>query len=318
MTKLSHSAKDKIITCGALYKFHYIEKLRPNTTSSALFYGKALDEAFTALLLTKLITPPKEIPCPYETFKKFFTTVDINGDIVPVIDIRCKYTKGDLDPDLCSDPSRANFLLNNKKELTDEMLVEYNKFAVESLTNKAALLIDAYKLYVMPYIDKVYTIQEEVNLPNDEGDTITGFIDFTCSFVGDPAIYIVDNKTSSKNYKEDSVRTSEQLATYCDYKLTNKAAFIVLNKVLKKKAPKVGVQIIKDTIPDEMFEKVFDTYQKALYTIREEDYSKNFDSGCFFFGQRCAYFSKCRTGSEEGLVKLKGDTDGKSRNNEKR
>jgi hypothetical protein len=312
MTKLSHSAKDKIMTCGALYKYHYIDRLRPNTVSSALFFGKALDEAFSALLMRKMTPMPPSIPDPLETFKKHFTSVNINGEEVPVTDIRCVYFKGDLNPELCSNPERAEFLCNNRKILEGEMLQEFNNLAVESLTNKATMMIEAYEKEVLPQIERVYSLQEEVNLPNEEGDVIVGFIDFVCSFVDEPGVmYIVDNKTSSKNYKEDSVRTSEQLATYCDYKLIDKAAYVVINKTLKKKEPRVGVQIVRDTIPDDTFKKVFDTYHNALYTIREGKYYKNYSSGCFFYGSPCVYYRYCKSNGKDttGLVKLKGEND---------
>lgn len=313
MTKLSHSAKDKITTCGALYKLHYVDKIRPTTISSALFYGKALDEAFSAMLVEKMSPPPPIMECPHDVFNRHFDYVEINGERVSTLDTRCVYFKGDLDPELCSYPDRATYLSSNYQTLEGELLIEFNKLTNESLRNKAKLLINSYQEEVLPKIERVYSIQEEVNLPNDEGDEIVGFIDFICSFVDEPGVqYIVDNKTSSKNYKEDSVRTSEQLATYCDYKLIDKAAYIVLNKTLRKKDPKVNVQIIRDTIPNEMFEKVFDTYANALYTIRSGDYRKNFSSGCFFFGKKCSYFDYCRSGSMDRLIKVNGDKNGKS------
>lgn len=305
MIRLSHSAKDKITTCGAMYKYHYIDKIRPVTVSSALFYGKALDEAFGALLERKLDPKPPILKNAFEVFLNNFKTVDINGDIVSVKDTRCEYFKSDLDPDLTSDPELAKWLVDNYKNLEGDHKVSFNKLCVESLTNKAKLLINAYESEVLPQIERVYSVQEAVSLKNEEGDEIVGFIDFICSFVDEPGVqYIVDNKTASKNYKEDSVRTSEQLATYCDYKLIDKAAYVVLNKTLRKKEPRVNVQIIKDTIPEEMFNKVFDIYESALYTIRKQEFYRNYASGCFFFGKKCSYYFWCREESMQGLKKL--------------
>lgn len=311
MIRLSHSAKDKINTCSAMYKYHYIDKLRPDHVSSALFYGKALDDAFSAILERKLDTPPAEIKDPGSVFRRVFSEVELNGQLIANTDIRCKYFKSDLDPDLCSEPDDALWLLSNYKGLDGENLEQYNRLCVESLTNKAMMMIDAYETEVFPQIEKVYSLQEEVMLPNDDGDTVVGFIDVVCSFIDEPGVpYIVDNKTSSKNYKEDSVCTSEQLATYCDFKLIDKAAYIVLNKKLRKKDPRVNVQIIRDVIPEEMFSKVFDSYGKALYTIREKNFTKNFESGCFFFGAPCPYYRYCRDGNTNGLVSTKKPEEG--------
>jgi len=306
MTKLSHSAKDKVMTCGAMYKYHYIDRIRPINASSALFFGKALDEAFNCLLATKMDNPPQDLlDCPYKTFDKYFDTFDLNGEIISTLDIRCDYFKSDVDITLVSNPDRVAYLQQNRDKLDTEEYQEFINAANHCLREKAKLMIDAYKTEVIPKIHKVHSLQEEVKLPNDSGDEIIGFIDFICSFVDDPdTIYIVDNKTASKNYKEDSVRTSEQLATYCDYKLVDTACFIVINKTLRKKEPRINVQIIKDTISDETFKKVFDTYQVALHTIKSEEYYKNYDSGCFFFGKKCPYFSWCRSGSMKGLIKV--------------
>lgn len=53
MTKkiqLSHSAAEKFNTCGAMYKYHYIDRIRPIAFGSALGFGGAFDEALNELL----------------------------------------------------------------------------------------------------------------------------------------------------------------------------------------------------------------------------------------------------------------------------
>ena len=50
---LSYSAVEKYKFCPALYKYHYIDRIRPIQVGSPLPFGSALDEAFGRLKLDK-------------------------------------------------------------------------------------------------------------------------------------------------------------------------------------------------------------------------------------------------------------------------
>jgi hypothetical protein len=127
--------------------------------------------------------------------------------------------------------AEAKLVLKAKKKLSEDDQKLYNYTTWLTLYRKGLLMVSAYRDQIMPQIFEVYSIQERVTLPNENGDELTGLIDFTASFVDDPGtMYVCDNKSSSKPYKEDSVRTSEQLASYCEYKSTNKAAYVVIER----------------------------------------------------------------------------------------
>ncbi len=166
-------------------------------------------------------------------------------------------------------------------------------------------MIDAYRVQILPQIDKVYDIQKPVSISNSDGDEITGYIDFIASFTDAPGVkHIVDNKSSSKPYPADSVKTSQQLSVYTEAEGTDKGAYVVVEKKIFKKAPFIRANVIKDTIPEETLQKTFDDFEKTVYSIEAGQFTKNEDS-CFAFGRMCEFYKLCKYGSMEDLVKLK-------------
>ena len=71
--KISHSQVSKYLACPRMYKYHYRDKLRPDTTSSALLFGDAMDKALNSFLLEK-----KTVDEAYEEFLQHWTTGSIN------------------------------------------------------------------------------------------------------------------------------------------------------------------------------------------------------------------------------------------------
>lgn len=333
--KLSHTKKDKINTCGMLYKLHYIDRIRPNELGSALFFGSALDEAFGRLLLDKkvyLTNEEKELLSltSAEVFSKHMRTCFYNNELLQLEDTeKTSYFKSDCDLELLDSDDMAKIIEYDDEVDDIELFVEnyhemikkkktpdlkdrklYNYICWHSLYKKGLMMLEQYEKEVLPQISKVFSIQERIHLPNDDGDEITGLIDFTCEFVDEPGVvYIVDNKTSSKAYSESSVQDSEQLTTYAEYANNYNAAFIVVNKRLRKKDPRVRIQIIRDKIDDESADVVFEQYENALQKVRKEEFEKNYESGCFFFGRKCAYYNYCRHGSMKGLIDLKKESE---------
>jgi PD-(D/E)XK nuclease superfamily len=250
----SNSSKDKYNTCAKMYKLHYIDKIRPTTTSSSLVFGGAVDLGLNELLLNT----GKDA---YETFIKNWTTVEINKvptylqtspDIV--------YTTKDFDVSLLTqdDYKEISLLIDSGKienynfgelaaiksdkrqgwnALTEEQKKCFNVYNWYSLKNKAKLFIEAYKEEVIPKLKKVVKVQHPINLSNGE-DSIVGFIDIVAEVNGYEGNVILDNKTASKAYKDDSVRTSQQLALYTyatEEELNAKyAGYVVMDKDIKK------------------------------------------------------------------------------------
>jgi len=341
--KLSHSAKEKFLACPEKWRLYYKEKLRTTKMNSALFFGRAIDEALNCLLLEKkdnLSDEEKKLVGKHkEVYEKEMSIVEHNREkVMLAMNKNCLYFKSDFDTSLLdlddikkitelseklNYPGIFNvesFLLycqeriKNKKLLDDTEQVLYNFIGWNCLFRKGEILIDAYRTNILPQIERVYNIQDKVELPDDE-DIFIGYIDFVASFIDEPGVkYVCDNKTSSKPYKKDSVRTSEQLAVYSEYKEINNCAFIILEKKLRKKSPRVRTSIIKDEINEEQKNKTFDSISEVYYNIKEENFYKNTDN-CFQYGRPCEYYKLCYYGDKKDLVKLEDEKDDKKEKN---
>ncbi len=334
--RISHSGREKYISCGEKYRLHYQERLRSPKLASALFFGSALDEAFSRLLLEKKLTLSESeklqlLESSDDVFYKNMLQTEHNGEVVDISkNPYADYYASDFEPSLLT-PANISLIsefapdipnldetlsfmenckavLKGKKKLSAEDLPLYNYITWLTMVEKGRLMLAAYREQIMPQIFEVYSIQEKVELPNEAGDLITGLIDFTCSFVSAPGeLVVVDNKTSSKPYKQSQLDTSAQLATYCEYKQTNKAAYVVAEKKPYAKGVKWRCTIITGTIPEETFSATFDGFEKALYNISTSAFEKNFSS-CFAFGRMCEFFGLCKHQNAQGLVKL-GDVE---------
>lgn len=328
--QLSHSAADKYETCPAMYKFHYIDKIRPEEAGSALFLGSAIDEALNRMLLEKkkkLSEDEKKMmeKTPEEHFLDNFRTFKHNGK---EIDIRtsplAKYFKSDLDTSVLEDDDYEKLIefdpeiedheayieeiqgfIKDNQELEEQDKRLYNFICWLSLRKKGLMLIDAYRQDILPLIHETISIQQRVHLPNNNGDFILGFIDAVVTFTDNPNRKVVlDNKTSSKAYKDDSVSLSPQLATYCEFMELDYAAYAVVEKKLRKREPRTRTQLIVDKVAENTYDETFDKYEKVLNGIKNGEFEKNYDSGCFFYGSRCPYYRYCRSDGKimDGLI----------------
>lgn len=333
--QLSHSACEKYRTCPALYKYHYIDKLRPEKAGSALFLGSAIDDALNYMLLgkkKKLSKEDKEFLEKYESpedaFLQTFQTFSHNGE---EIDIRrsekAEYFKSDLDTSVLEeddfeklrefDPEVEDHLeyieeiqgfIKEKKKLDKKDQMLYNYICWLSLRKKGLMLIEAYRQDILPEIEECFSIQQRVHLPNEDGHFIIGFIDAVVSFKSMPGVKVVlDNKTSSTKYKDDSVALSPQLATYLEFKELDHGAYGVLGKKLRKREPRTRTQLIIDKVAEETYDETFEMYDEVLEGIKAEKFEKNYDSGCFQWGKPCPYYRYCRSDGKikDGLVEVK-------------
>lgn len=246
-TKLSHSAVERYLKCPTSYKYHYIDKLRPITTSANLLFGSALDEGINALLLKKNNA--------IETFKAKWLYGFINNQRYYLPDCELLlYGKNDLDTDILLEDDWNEIKMyhhslfnhseiddtfkvikeKSKSTYTEKELKYYNFLNWTSLKRKGLLIIKAYEKQVLPLIKEVKAIQKEIAFENEEGDKITGFIDLI-AVMQDGNTYVLDNKSARTRYEDDAVKKSTQLALYAKHEELSKAGFIVYVKTIIKK-----------------------------------------------------------------------------------
>jgi hypothetical protein len=223
MAKLSHSAVNKYLTCGEMYRLHYQDKLRPLGIGSALIFGKAVDKALEAMLTDQDYV---------QVFQDTWLQQEINGHLEYLdkhMDII--YFKSDLDegllslddlalleeerPPMVADLAQAKSLLNQAafKVVSLKVLEYYNYACWLSLRAKGLLMLQAYERDIKPRIKKVIAIQKLIKLESADGDEVVGYIDLIAE-LDTGEIAILDNKTAGRPYEEDKVKTSSQLALY--------------------------------------------------------------------------------------------------------
>lgn len=331
--KMSHSSLDTYLLCPRKWRHRYVDKFRSQKIPSPLFFGGALDEAFSHLLLQKkeLLTEQELsqqlTTTAEELFQQKMLVVSHNKELVELAQSPfADYYASDFSPELLGKPAETllgtlepsykllDFIdfhtqckeqLRARKKLQHDDQILFNYMSWLSMVEKGKLMIDAYNGTIIPQIHRVYDIQKPISIKNDDGDEIRGLIDFTASFTDSPSVvHVCDNKTSSKPYELDSVKESQQLSTYCEAEKLDKAAYIVVEKKVFKREPKIRTSVIKDTIPEETLVKTFDNFEKVVYNIQAEKFDQNWNS-CFAFGRICEYYTICKHGKMSGLVNLK-------------
>lgn len=247
--RLSHSAVTKFQHCPTAYNHYYNRRIRPIRSHAALNFGTAIDKAIETLLL--------ENGSPEEVFTKMWRFQEVNGKetyIPESIDI--VYAKTDFDKDLIDQSKLEMFkvtmdqitqAIDHKEDkgyenIPDEIKRLANIGYWLTLHTKGLLMIEAYRETILPKIVRVISIQEKIELENEEGDGVIGFIDVIAEFI-DHGNVVTDNKTSARDYELDSVKYSPQLTLYVNavgqkYN-TRKAGFIVMSKQISKNKKKV-------------------------------------------------------------------------------
>lgn len=249
--KLSHSSVNKFSDCPTAWRLHYVERLRGTTQSAALLFGTAIDKAVEDLVLTRNLEDAKK------TFLAYWTSAEINGvntELKTMPDL--VYAANDMDIELLDtslDPIFFNKdIIENieqkKKEVGFNNLplgdkVFYNTINWYIAKKRGELMLEAVNNEILPKLKRVHSTQERIDLTNDTGDSVVGYVDLVADYVGYDAPIIFDFKTSTRAYEQDSVKVSPQLALYVHalsekYK-TRTAGFIVLSKQIQKNRKKI-------------------------------------------------------------------------------
>lgn len=251
INKLSHSASNIYQDCAYKYKLHYKDRLRPKTQSAALFFGTAIDRAISAMLKNE------------DEVSKFLETWQVQEYNGKNIDLRMSenivYANSDYDDELLTKEDLIDLgpynlssfsikeeienVYNRKEEKGFEKLTLHDKMYLNyanwlCLKRKGLLMLECVKKNILPNIIETLSLQEKVSLENSEKDEIVGYIDLVARWKNQPTPVIFDFKTATRQYENDAVTKSQQLALYTHalskkYK-TNTGGFIVLHKTIKK------------------------------------------------------------------------------------
>ena len=265
-TRLSHSSINTYTSCARKYDLHYNKRLRSKTSTGALLFGSALDQALNKLLETKDLDEAQKV------FYKSWSFGWINNKGIALSDTDLVlYAKSDFDSDLLTkedlkkfSDAQYLFALHQNKTIDEayaflmdqKSTVGYKTMTLEerkllslanwlSLRRKGEIMINSYFGKVLPKIKTVLAVQKQVEIENGDGDRLIGYIDMLLEMQDGKRI-VADNKSSSVEYEQDSPAHSQQLILYHhitkdDYQL-NGAGFIVMSKHIIKNKEKICVK----------------------------------------------------------------------------
>lgn len=242
---LSHSARGKYDTCPKMYQLHYLEKIRPEGTTSALLFGSAVDKACENYLLERNAFKAREL------FRRSWKEQEINGTLCDLQEsTEIEYHRNDFDPELLDESDNQLIIKDTVftsvsdlyKDGTDKERIRYCNWI--SLYRKGGMLVKAFITWVDENVEEVLGAQVAIELEDGDGNKVPGFADFVIKIHGYDKPILVDLKTAARYYERNSVKESEQLALYFFYLKNSKypdmerAAYLVLNKTIKKNRTK--------------------------------------------------------------------------------
>lgn len=359
-------------TCPEKWRLHYREKLRDRFTSAALLFGSAID-AVCNRILQDLQAGPSVYDFTFHTYNNVFMLNWRNGFINKAkVDLyeneNLVYAESDFDEELLQPndfKTLSSFLHNNGIGcMPDKVLDFYKEMSVRKKTEgfanlpvevrkfinytnwlcmyyKGILMLEAYKTEIIPKIKKVLAVQKEIKLENEDGDSIIGYIDAILEWE-DGSIVVFDHKTAAREYDDDAVLSSPQLALYinatrAEYKV-DKAGFIVFRKGIKKNRikkcvkcgnegksraktcdnevngtrckgewteridPKAEINVLIDKMPERAEEIVLENYIDINNAINSENFPRNLGACNNPFP--CQFRDLCWRNDKSKLIKV--------------
>lgn len=265
MNRLSHSSISTFQECAKKYYYRYKEKIYGTTIGSSLVFGKAIDVAIEWALKNDM----NDLNKYKDMFLENWNTFDLNGTKYNTKDSTIIiYSNRDLDVDLIpsegikelreyikpinKDNLEVRVFINTIQKQKDiigydmlpkERKIAYNMACWWTCRTRGLLMLETFKTQIVPQIEGVVSVQEEIKITNGSGDEIVGLIDAVLKWKGVEEPVVFDFKTSARPYEDDAVLTSAQLSVYVNavtakYK-TRKAGYIVFNKAINKNKVKI-------------------------------------------------------------------------------
>jgi len=347
--KLSNSSVNKWLTCGKMYKLHYVDKIRPTTISSALVFGTAFDAAIEAEMrdgnAREVFLSEWERVAKHNNSISFFKSdLDLGlleSQVIPEL--------AESMPDQVTSLAETVSLVNQAafKKVSAKVFEYVNLMNYYSLQTKGLLMVDAFHRDIKPRIKEVISTQKEISLDHPDGDSAIGFVDLIVR-LHDDTIAVLDIKTASRPYEEDSPKTSGQLSLY-SYAVSDEiphdyVGYVVILKKPKKNTLKVCMvcgtentsshktcpetnggkrcggdfkydvdyycetQFLIDKPTTALADKVIDTFNEVSRAIKAEIYPHNLSVCADHFGSKCVYYDLCHSDSMENLINKSVDS----------
>jgi hypothetical protein len=224
-----------------MWKLHYIDKIRPAGTTSALLFGSAMDKGCEAYMLRRNKQEARDL------FRNTWNEQEINGTLTDLsVCTTIEFHDNDYDRELLLESDNELILKDTVYATVTDLIeagVEKERIAYcnwISLYRKGQLMLRSFIQWVDENVAEVLGAQVPIELEDEDGNKVPGFADFVIKVHGYDNPILVDLKTAARPYYKDSVKESEQLALYylylksTTYPDMERAAFLVLSKQIKK------------------------------------------------------------------------------------
>lgn len=269
--QISHSAANRLQSCGFSYDLHYNQKVRDKWIKPPLIFGSAFDDAINTMMslhgedvdiLDRVYDVFETswakqnvnyVPTDLQTSDMIlYSKYDHDFDLIDDIELEdlqavCKKLKCNKEPIAWAREIKAELAKNEGTGLSKKMAFKklsvnkrrfWNAFNWGCMRRRGYIMIDSFYDKVFHKIKKVHGVQKKIELQSKEGNKLIGYIDCLVEFKDKKGIYVIDIKSSRMDYLPDSVITSTQLATYCYVQENDQAGYIVVKKTPTKTTTK--------------------------------------------------------------------------------
>lgn len=281
---ISYSAVDKYNTCPRMYKHHYIDRIRPKNTTSALLFGSAVDDALNELLLNFKDNESRLKKCITVYNQEMSKWLNSNN---------VDFFNKDFDRDILQDSD-----ISSIEQARDDRKDHY--YGWYCLYRKGLELLKKYELEVIPKIKEVVSVQQSIKKSNQSGDNIVMYLDAVLIWHDDdnpnndlPSVS--DHKTSSSSYSKKKIDTSRQLALYSFFTNLEDISYVVMRKDLNSKGQLRPIQILHSKATDELKTDTLDEIDQVLNHVKNKRFPKTDKKWqCKkMFGKLCPYYDIC-------------------------
>jgi len=328
MTKklyLSNSQINTFTDCNRKWYIDKVQRIRPAYLSSPLYFGSIIDETIEHILL-------KKEGSHLDTFYEKLNNFQVNGSDKKMPDdlLSVRFGAGDVDANLVEQKhvndacdrlkidilDRDEFLEYCKQKRKRKSALDpieqylFNHIAWVSVEQKGLMIVAKLAEWIEENVAEVHSVQKKIEISNENGDSFIGFLDFVVSLKCGKKV-LMDLKTSSNPnayYPEDSAAKSVQLGIYSQQEDIKDVAYLVADKKIRVREPRVRLKYVEGIITEEWLDEVFDMIEEATEAIKEklpkgaEAFEKNLDSCNKYSG--CEYRGLCEKGSMKGLEKV--------------
>lgn len=341
MSKSISISYSKVVTFKACpQKYYLAEEYPEDISSSALPFGKAVESGVDVLIEKGTLEKAKEVflaywkespPSKWGPAKTVFDSEDVF------------YYSSDFDKNLIGLPQET-LIEDWKKELGivgdwEELIGKFhgqvsNNAYIDPKQRKFAhrvhwlccklrgeIMLEAFQEQLLPEITQVVSNQKVIQIANDEGDKVRGYIDYILKLKGYSEPIVVDLKTAGKFYTNHDLDTSDQLGIYAAAEKIGYIAYMVILKNIKhekhcdkcnhlrensrksncekceggkytKIVSSAATQILVRKLRDNEHADVIADFSDVATSIKNGVNWKN-PASCFNFNKRCAYYDFC-------------------------